>query len=152
MTSKYAPCKQHHRVMAGLIISGLLMITVTHATDDVRRVIQPAELAERIDSGTAPLILDVRTPEEYAEEHIPGAINIPETEISTRLSELNESQEKEIVLYCRSGRRAELVESVLLDAGYTDIRILDGHMLRWLVDGGRGTGSDQRKSLSKNEY
>ena len=104
MTGKYAPCKQHHRVMAGLIISGLMVITATHATDNVRRVIQPAELAERIDSGTAPLILDVRTPEEYAEEHIPGAINIPEAEISTRLSELNVFQEKEIVLSENRGK------------------------------------------------
>lgn len=98
-------------------------------------VIQPAELAERINAGSAPLILDVRTPQEYAAGHIPGAINIPHTELSQRLSELLGYEDTEIVLHCRSGRRSGMVKPILLDAGFKDLRDLDGHMLRWEAEG-----------------
>jgi hypothetical protein len=72
-------------------------------TDDV---MPSAELAARIEAGTAPLILDVRTPEEYAAEHIPGAVNISHTELAGRLAELDAYKNKEIVVHCRSGAMA----------------------------------------------
>jgi rhodanese-related sulfurtransferase len=101
-------------------------------TDDV---MPSAELAARIEAGTAPLILDVRTPEEYAAEHIPGAVNISHTELAGRLAELDAYKNKEIVVHCRSGKRAGLAETVLSDAGFTGIRDLEGHMLQWQENG-----------------
>ena len=98
-------------------------------------VIASSELAARIESGTAPLILDVRTPEEYSAGHIPGAINISHTELGERLGELEEHKNEEIVVHCRSGHRAGLAETVLVDAGFTGVRDLDGHMLQWEENG-----------------
>ena len=51
-------------------------------------VLAPMELAARLEAGTAPVLLDVRSPEEFAAGHIPGAINIPYDEIPARLAEI----------------------------------------------------------------
>ncbi len=88
-------------------------------------------LIDRITSANAPLILDVRTPEEYRAGHIPGAINIPHTILADRIEELREYNNKEIVVHCESGRRAGLAESVLREAGFNKILHLQGDMSAW---------------------
>ena len=67
------------------------------------------------------IILDVRRPEEFAEGHIPGAINVPNEEIGTTdIAELpNKSQL--ILVYCRSGRRSKDASKKLVKLGYTNI-------------------------------
>ena len=67
------------------------------------------------------IILDVRRPDEFAEGHIPGAINIPNEEIgATDIAELpNKSQL--ILVYCRSGRRSKEASEKLVKLGYTSI-------------------------------
>ena len=67
------------------------------------------------------IILDVRRPDEFAEGHIPGAINIPNEEIGTTdIAELpNKSQL--ILVYCRSGRRSKEASEKLVKLGYTNI-------------------------------
>lgn len=89
------------------------------------------ELAQRIEAGDAPLVLDVRTPEEYASGHIPGAVNIPFDQLAGRMDELKAGKSDEIVVHCQSGRRAAMAEKTLAAAGYTDVRDLEGHMKRW---------------------
>ena len=93
--------------------------------------ISAAQLAERIEAGTAPLILDVRNPDEYAEAHIPGAINIPRNELSRRLAELPSDKSREIVVHCYGGRRAGLAEETLRGSGYSNVRDLTGHWQEW---------------------
>ena len=67
------------------------------------------------------IILDVRRPDEFAEGHIPGAINVPNEEIGTaEIAELpNKSQL--ILVYCRSGRRSKEASEKLVKLGYTNI-------------------------------
>jgi len=98
---------------------------------DVDAVIGPAELAERIGSGSVPVILDVRSPAEFAQGHIPGAVNIPHTKLSSQLGELEDSKSAEIVVYCQSGRRAGLAAEILREAGFSQLRDLSGHMTAW---------------------
>jgi phage shock protein E len=93
--------------------------------------ITPAELAERVRTGAAPLILDVRSSREYAAGHVPGAINIPHTELAVRLGELGVDKSDELVVYCLSGPRSALAERVLAQAGYTDVCSLEGQMRAW---------------------
>ena len=89
------------------------------------------DLATLIAANDAPLILDVRTKNEFTAGHIPGAINIPHTELVARLAELNGHQDDTIIVYCRSGKRAGMAEENLQQNGYTKISDLDGHMLGW---------------------
>ena len=67
------------------------------------------------------IILDVRTPEEYAEGHIPGAICISNDSIPTdTIPELPDKAQL-IMIYCRSGRRSKLAAEQLVSQGYTNI-------------------------------
>jgi len=81
------------------------------------------------------LLLDVRTPGEFAAGHVPGAINIPHDQLASRLAELPASRDKPLVVYCRTGRRAVLAEEVLRQGGYTHVRHLQGDMLGWQAAG-----------------
>ena len=67
------------------------------------------------------IILDVRTPEEFVEKHIPDAINIPNETIGTE--EIPELPDKEqlILVYCRSGNRSKQASEKLVRLGYTNI-------------------------------
>ena len=67
------------------------------------------------------IILDVRTPEEFSEKHIPGAINVAnETIGSEEIPELPEKDQL-ILVYCRSGNRSKQASEKLVALGYTNI-------------------------------
>ena len=67
------------------------------------------------------IILDVRRPDEYAEGHIPGAINVPNEKIGTaEIAELPDKSQL-ILVYCRSGRRSKEAAEKLVKLGYTNI-------------------------------
>jgi rhodanese-related sulfurtransferase len=63
------------------------------------------------------LLLDVRTPAEFGEGHVPQALNVPVQELGVRLGELG-SKERPIVVYCRSGGRSAQATALLRRAGY----------------------------------
>jgi rhodanese-related sulfurtransferase len=65
-------------------------------------------------AANKPAILDVRGRSEYAEGHIPGAINIPLAELNRRLDEIPSG---EIAVHCQGGGRAAIAASILLKAG-----------------------------------
>ncbi|NDW22582.1 rhodanese-like domain-containing protein [Alteromonas hispanica] len=87
-------------------------------------------LLERVASNDW-LLIDVRSPEEYADGHIPGAINMPHENINSYLSELEQHKNKPIIIYCRSGRRAKLAMKVLQEHDFTDVMHLEGDILGW---------------------
>lgn len=66
------------------------------------------------------LLLDVRTPQEFAEDHVLGALNVPVQELSMRLDELG-PKERPIVIYCRSGARSASAKHLLQDAGFRHV-------------------------------
>lgn len=67
------------------------------------------------DESTA--IVDVRSPMEFAQEHLPGAINIPVDEVAYRIAEFEAMPAKTILLYCRSGARSGMATNMLHQAG-----------------------------------
>ena len=76
------------------------------------------------------IILDVRRPDEYAEGHIPGAINVPNEEIGTAEIAQLPSKSQLILVYCRSGRRSKEAAAKLVNLGYTNI-VEFGGILDW---------------------
>lgn len=72
---------------------------------------------QKIDAGA--LIVDVRTAEEFAQGHLPNAINIPFEQIAKVFAERKIATEKSVVLYCRSGRRSGIANDALISAGYS---------------------------------
>lgn len=70
---------------------------------------------------TGAIFLDVRTPEEYAKEHIDGAINLEHTKVLTEASTVLPDKNKPIVVYCSAAKRSVQAVSELLDQGYTEV-------------------------------
>lgn len=73
-------------------------------------------------------VIDVRTPEEFAAGHIPGAINVPLDDIETDIASVIGDKNDPFALYCRSGNRSGQALTVLQDAGYTTMVNLGGIM------------------------
>jgi phage shock protein E len=67
------------------------------------------------------LIIDVRTGDEYQRGHVPEALNIPYDEIADRIVTVAPNRRAQIILYCRSGRRAVIAEQTLRELGYIQI-------------------------------
>lgn len=85
----------------------------------------------QIEAGQAPLILDVRSPEEFEAGHIPGAINIPYREIPQQIDELIDYMMEEVVIYCEFGVRAGIAEVALEQAGFQKVFALEGDIRGW---------------------
>lgn len=74
-------------------------------------------------------LLDVRQPEEYRKGHIPGAILLPLPELPDRLEELR--SEKEIITYCRLGRRSLAAAQLIADELNLEVYTIDGGIMAW---------------------
>ncbi|MHB8878600.1 MAG: rhodanese-like domain-containing protein [Myxococcaceae bacterium] len=82
----------------------------------------PGAAARKLVSEGAKLV-DVRSPAEYADGHIEGAVNIPVDELEARLAELG-TKELPVVVYCRSGRRADRAATLLRERGWRQVHNL----------------------------
>jgi rhodanese-related sulfurtransferase len=76
------------------------------------------------------IILDVRRPDEFAEKHIPGAINIPNEIIGTEEIKELPNKKQLILVYCRSGNRSKQASEKLVKLGYTNI-VEFGGIIDW---------------------
>jgi rhodanese-related sulfurtransferase len=99
--------------------------------------ITAAELNELIMAGQAPLIIDVRTQDEFAAGHLPGAVNIAHTDLGAKAAgdSLPGSLDTEIVVHCQTGRRAAMAQATLVELGFTKVRHLDGDYAGWAEAG-----------------
>jgi len=64
------------------------------------------------------VVIDVRTPQEFAQDHIAGALNIDYTVIAQEISRASVSKEDTVILYCRSGNRSGIAQNTLKQLGY----------------------------------
>lgn len=82
------------------------------------------------------LVVDVRTPAEFSEAHIPGSINMPLADLDQHLPALRARGEgKQVLLVCRSGGRASQALAQLERAGMSNCRVLDGGLSAWVEAG-----------------
>ena len=98
--------------MAGFVAAGLMRDD--HPQIDVEYV-----LAQK------PYLLDVRTPEEFAAGHFPGAINIPVDELRSRIGEI--PTDRQIAVYCQVGQRGYLATRILRQKGFNAVNIGGGY-------------------------
>jgi len=97
--------------------------------------ISRSDLAARIEAGSPPPIVDVRSQSEFSEAHVPGAVHIPFYSMLSRSDELPTRDEEPLVVYCEHGPRAGLARVGLWMAGAGEVRFLEGHMSAWKADG-----------------
>jgi len=100
--------------------------------------IYPGDVADKITRGENMILLDVRTPQEHEEIHLENSLLLPVDEIS--VSTLNkiglgeDSKDKEIILYCRSGNRSQRAYDLMTALGYTNLTSVQGGMVHWQED------------------
>ena len=109
------------RSLAVLLLS-LLLAGCAHPT------LSGEQAQARVTQGA--FLLDVRSPGEFAEGHLAGAVNVPVQELEATLSSLPVDRNREIVVYCRSGMRSSRARGILLKAGYSKVEDLGG-MSNW---------------------
>ena len=115
-----------NKLMA-LVIGGLLMLGQNVSAN---QTMTTQELQNKLNAKENFVLLDVRTQEEYNAGYIAGAILLPYDEIKAKATIVLPDKEKEIVLYCRSGRRSAIAKKSLLDLGYQ--KVVDfGGVKRW---------------------
>lgn len=93
------------------------------------------ELLRRLGTEDAPILLDVRSPWEYSAGHIPGAFNLEDRQVPYRIDDLMQLKDREIVVYCAVGPRARLVEGLLKQEGFTNVKHLIGDFSGWQRNG-----------------
>ena len=79
------------------------------------------------------MMLDVRTLEEYQENHIPGSTLIPLDQLSARMDEI--PRDELVVVYCRSGNRSLQAVNLLVNAGFTQVQSMDRGIQAWIANG-----------------
>jgi len=92
--------------------------------------ITPVELKKKLDAGETPFILDVREPNEYQINKIPGSTLIPLGELPRRYQEL--PKDRQIVTQCKMGGRSAKAQDFLKTVGFTDVLNLKGGILAWI--------------------
>ena len=105
-----------------ILLAALLLAGCAAPVEEITyRQVNMDDAIAMLEEESGYIILDVRTPEEYAEKHIPGAINIPNETIGT--AEIPELPDKDqlILVYCRSGNRSKQASEKLAALGYTNI-------------------------------
>lgn len=120
---------QFRRLLWGALLG--IFLVIGQVSWAAPKSVSPEVLATQIESEQAPLIVDVRSPEEFAAGHIPGAINLPYREVPFRLHELADFEHSEIILYCEVGGRASIAGAALEQTGFDHISMLAGHLEAW---------------------
>ncbi len=110
-----------------MVLVSALVTTLSVSAEDITQ----SQLQQLMQTKKAVVLLDVRTVEEFVEGHIPNALNIPHKELEARLAELSGAKDKQIVIYCRSGRRAEVAKQVLVKNGFNHLDHLTGDFNGW---------------------
>jgi rhodanese-related sulfurtransferase len=115
-----------------VVVVGLSAVRATHSDSIAQHgpaAISAAQLEHRIEAGDRFTLVDVREPKEYAVGHIAGAQMIPLGDI--KAGKFTMSKDDEIVLYCHSGHRSGIAARTLEERGFTNVKHLDGGILKW---------------------
>ena len=90
-----------------------------------KKDIRKEEINQYIKQGA--VLIDVRSPQEYREGHVDGAISIPDYQIKKEIEKQIPNKEELIVVYCATGHRSQRAQQILEDMGYTNVyNVYDG--------------------------
>lgn len=110
-------------LIRALLLGLLIVLIISACSRD--KTIKASQAWSKVRSGA--LLVDVRTPAEFSAGHLEEAVNIPLSEIENRLEEFGSDIEREVVLYCRSGRRSGLAVNLLKKNGFKNIYNAGGY-------------------------
>jgi len=94
------------------------------------RQIKPEAAKLMLEKDKTAILLDVRTPEEYASAHIAGSVLVPDYDLPQRAAKALADKNTVIIVYCRSGNRSRVSAQWLIKQGYTNVFDLGG-IISW---------------------
>ena len=119
------------------LITALFAIALVGCSSDTATIetVEPAAAAEVIESNPDAIVLDIRTPEEYAEGIIEGAVNIDfyAADFASQLDALD--KDATYVVYCRSGNRSGQAMDTFADLGFQQVSDVNGGIVNWYQQG-----------------
>lgn len=117
-----------------MILLGMIFTSCSGGEQKANYVsISAKEAKQLMDTRSDCVILDVRTPEEFAEGHIPNALLIPDYDINAKAEGILTDKDQLILVYCRSGRRSKKASRDLAALGYTNVKEFGG-IIDWPYD------------------
>lgn len=132
-----------HSIFLILMTMSAVQLSGCNGNDNIVSV-SSSDFATKVKADSAQLV-DVRTPQEYADGHIDGALNIDiQSNDFQRMVEKELSKDSTILVYCRSGRRSMDAAVILTKLGYKVVN-LKGGIIEWEEDGLRMTTGDKEK-------
>lgn len=116
------------KILTGIILLLSSIFIVGCSGNSIELLTPDAYVSQFIEAEREHVLIDVRTPAEYASGHIAGSINIPVEVIATRLAEI--PTDMPVVVYCQSGNRSGRAASILMSNDYSQVYDLGG-IARW---------------------
>ncbi len=117
---------------AVVVVAALLWAALRSGGNGMPAEITVQEAYQHYQAGDW-FLLDVRTPPEWEEAHVPGATLIPLDELAQRLNEV--PRDKPVMVICRSGNRSAVARDMLKDAGFTQVTSIAGGIRAWMAAG-----------------
>lgn len=97
--------------------------------------IKAKDLHAQLSETDQPTIVDIRIPKDYDESHIPGSVNIPQDDLSERVTELPDDRDAPIVTVCNIGKFSKHATLMLKSKGYRNVRSVKGGLNEWVRKG-----------------
>jgi molybdopterin/thiamine biosynthesis adenylyltransferase/rhodanese-related sulfurtransferase len=95
----------------------------------------PEDVAEALNNGKSPIVIDVRETDEYRAGHLPGAVHLPRGFLEIQVDKKLPDAGADIIAYCAGGVRSLFAAGTLRDMGYSRVRSMKGGFTRWKQNG-----------------
>lgn len=119
------------KLIGTFFLAGFLLVSCSIGQGSAKTDLTPAEFSKQLKASENPIIMDVRTPGEFAEGHIQNALNIDwnASNFDAQVSKLDKTAT--IYVYCLSGGRSSSAANHLREYGFKNVLELDGGMMAW---------------------
>ena len=125
----------------GLVLAGFVSVMIVSITcfslcvgqQPFYWTISVSDARAMMQSSSNPLVVDVRTPQEYAQGHLKGAVNIPLSDLPLRMDGLDHN--RPMIVYCQTGVRSAQASSILVGAGFSKAFSMEGGISAWINSG-----------------
>jgi phage shock protein E len=122
------------RTLVPIVLAAVALASCS-SSGAVIETVDPGTAAEIIATEPSAVVLDIRTPDEFAQGTIEGAVNIDfyDTAFADQLDSLD--KDAHYVVFCRSGNRSGQAMGTFADLGFTDVTEIDGGIVNWYQSG-----------------
>ena len=134
-----------------ILLLTLTLLSCQQQTAQSVQTIEPATFAGKLKSSENAQLIDVRTPGEFASDHLDNAANIDwnGADFNARAEKLDKT--KPVFVYCKSGGRSASAANRLSELGFAEVYNMDGGIMKW-NSGGYGKADKKRTGMSQAEF